>query len=162
MVGITLLEPLLAALPTCLQCMRIGPLASPGRYSARDWFISNTLCIYCALLFFILNYKYVAVCGWSPDELPWTLERYPNWNQPGRGCDYYSVNAFDGMVPSLSTDVGSLGGFIGVCIGLCLPLLVGCVARKLPGWGEPPAASDASKSPAAGNKVADATAAVEA
>ena len=84
-VGVTLIEPLLAILPKPLQCLRIGPLASPATYTARDWFITNCLCLLTAYLYFTLNYKESSVCG-PPDGWVWNTEKmigdtmrpYPN------------------------------------------------------------------------------------
>ena len=70
----TLIEPLLAILPKPLQCLRIGPLASPTTYTARDWFITNFLCFWIAYLYFALNYKQISICG-PPDDWVWNTER---------------------------------------------------------------------------------------
>ena len=49
-IGVTLLEPILATLPKRLQRLRIGPFASPEKYSARDFVITNWLCIWTGLV----------------------------------------------------------------------------------------------------------------
>ena len=58
-VGVTLLEPLLATLPKRLQRLRVGPLASPEQYSARDFAITNIACAWFGVLFYNLNYKFI-------------------------------------------------------------------------------------------------------
>jgi hypothetical protein len=57
--GVTLLGPVLAALPKPLQRVRIGPLAATETYSARDWAITNALGFYFATVFYMVNYKFL-------------------------------------------------------------------------------------------------------
>lgn len=141
-VGVTQLEPLLAALPPCFQRLRFGPLASPGQYTARDWQITNVLCFSITFLFYTLNYKYVGVCGWSPNEFPWNLAGYP---EPNRSCNDEPVTVFEAMF-SGEPSAATLFSFSGLVVFAIL-IFVGtwCMARKLPRWGEP-AASDAKAS----------------
>ena len=137
-VGVTLVEPLLAALPKSLHCLRIGPLASPARYTARDWLITNLLCFWIAFLYFILNYREISLCG-PRDGRVWNTERmigdvmrpYPKWDDGSPSCDEMGPTV-------LETPMASAFSLL-LSAPLALTCLALCMARKLPGWGEPPA-----------------------
>ena len=137
-VGVTLLEPLLAALPKSLQCLRVGPLASPGRYSARDFAITNLLSLWCGTAYLVLAYKNLVYCGWSPDAFPWNEPGYPSAE---RTCADMPQTLFEELSRGFS--LGNSGMVIGFITTIVGPLGCTCavlrLARKLPGWGEPPA-----------------------
>lgn len=73
--GVTLLGPVLAALPKPLQRVRIGPLAATETYSARDWAITNALSFYFATVFYIVNYKFL-MGTWGREPLYLLLVRW--------------------------------------------------------------------------------------
>jgi hypothetical protein len=137
-VGVTLLEPLLAALPKSLQRLRVGPLASPGHYSARDFAITNILSFWCGTAYFVLAYKNLVICGWSPDASPWNRPGYPSAE---RTCADIKQTSFEEL--GLGFSKGEPGMVIGFIATIVSPLGIPCavlrLARKLPGWGEPPA-----------------------
>jgi hypothetical protein len=153
-VGVTLLEPLLAALPNRLQSLRVGPLASPGHYSARDWAITNMLSMYSATAYLVLAYKNLVFCGWSPDDFPWNLRDYPSTERP---CADMPQTLFQYLALGFSEGNSSMViGFISVIVALLgFPCIVRWLERKLPGWGEPPASDDEAKAiaPSAAPKV---------
>ena len=146
-VGVTLIEPLLATLPKPLQRLRIGPLASPARYTARDWFITNQLCLYTAYLYFALNFKTIMRCGprdgwvWNiRREIDGVMRRYPQWDDGDPTCDDMPQTSFNQKAPE-----GGGGAFVVAFIvfngfPVLFTVLAIWMARKLPGWGEPPAA----------------------
>ena len=143
-VGVTLVEPLLAALPKPLRCLRVGPFASPARYTARDWLITNLLCFWIAFIYFTLNFREISLCG-PRDGWVWNTERmiggvmraYPSWDDSKPSCDEMGPTVFDTPMAS---------SVHAVVLLLLTPLFLTCLAlwmaRKLPGWGEPPAAGD--------------------
>ena len=126
-VGVTLLEPLLVALPKPLQCLRVGPLAAPGRYSARDWLITNWLCHVSGTLYLVLAHKNLFICGWSRDRFPWTVPELDCDNKPQS-----FINA-----ESFSDPQGAIG-IIAMPFILLAYSSFFCLKRKLPSWGEPP------------------------
>lgn len=146
----TLIEPLLSILPKPLQCLRIGPLALPATYSARDWFITNSLCFWIAYLYYALNYKQSSVCG-PPDGWAWSVKgkidgqirSYPSEGDGLATCDEFPQTIYEDLFMQLnnkesdnfSLSVGLAGVFL---IPLLITCLLACMARKLPGWGEPP------------------------
>ena len=137
-VGMTLLEPLLAALPKPLQRLRVGPLAAPGKYTARDWAITNILCHMTGVLYITLANKNLTMCGWSRDAFPWNLDNYPSAD---RSCDDVPQTSWEGAMLGLRD--GHITSFIGLFSTTAAPIIATCLmlrlARKLPGWGEPPA-----------------------
>ena len=145
-VGVSLLEPLLTALPTRLQRLRVGLLAAPGRYSARDWAITNLLCHWTGWWYFFIFWKNIGVCGWSPDAFPWNLDNYPI----GTSCDDIPQTAVEGVVHMSTRWAESdpvwlelLRTFWMPTVGLIMMTgFVLCLSRKLPGWGEPPASDE--------------------
>ena len=151
-VGVTLLEPLLAALPTRLQRLRVGLLAAPGRYSARDWAITNLLCHWTGWWYFAIFWKNLGVCGWSPDAFPWNLDNYPI----DTSCDDTPQTAFE-LVAYHNTRWAEsdplwlelLRTFWMPTVGLIMMTgFVLCLSRKLPGWGEPPEDAESTTQPA--------------
>ena len=149
-IGVTLLEPLLAALPKPLQRLRVGPLASPEKYSARDWAITNILCMSGGLLYLAVFWTNLTLCGWSPDAWPWNIQGYPEAEYPDSNCDLYvrAHQTFWQKVPLYDRSHNiSPGAIIGWVVMTGGPLAVPCVllklARKLPGWGEPPLPKEA-------------------
>ena len=139
-IGATLLEPLLVALPKRLKCLRVGPLASPGQYSARDWAITNILCVNCAFLYLNLAWKNLTICGWSRDAFPWNLPGYPYGG--ATSCDttgqtfFENVNPFDENTPATPAMlIGYVAMILGHPVFTCGLIWL---MRKLPGWGEPP------------------------
>lgn len=151
----TLIEPFLAILPAPLQCLRIGPLASPATYTARDWFITNVLCMWVAYLYFALNYKQSSLCG-PPDGWVWNTEkliggvmrRYPSWGDDSPSCDEYPQTVYEELLivqlgKDSLRDSDKPAIYVGIIFVFVFPLLMTCLMlcmkRKLPGWGEPPA-----------------------
>ena len=147
-VGVTLLEPLLAKPPKPLQRLRVGPLASPEKYTARDWAITNILCLYVGFIYMALFWKNLTTCGWSPDAWPWNLQGYPSANDPEWDCRGVKQTFFE-YVPIVDDTTGAVSGsaLIGWVAMIAGPLGFTCVllrlARKLPGWGEPPLPEEA-------------------
>ena len=140
----TLIEPLLATLPKPLQRLRIGPLASPARYTARDWFITNQLCLYIAFLYFALNFKTIMRCAprrlgvEHEREINGVMRRYPQWQDGEDTCD--DIADFiqpkgKGRVQGMLSPMIMFNGW-----PVLFTVLAIWMARKLPGWGEPPAA----------------------
>jgi len=146
-VGVTLLEPLLAALPKRLQRLRVGPLASPGQYSARDWAITNLMCLLSSCVYFCLFFKNIVFCGWSPDAFPWNLPNYPSVD---RYCDNMPQTVFEDTAAGFSEGENRIGSIIGFVAMLAIPFTFTCavlrLARKLPSWGEPPASETEAES----------------
>ena len=147
-VGVTLIEPLLATLPKPLQRLRIGPLASPARYTARDWFIANQLCLYIAYLYFVLNFKTIMICGprdgwvWNTErEINGVMRRYPQWDDGDPTCDDIPQTAFNNLKVKKGFEGTAVPAMI-IFMGwpVLFTVLAIWMARKLPGWGEPPAA----------------------
>ena len=110
-VGVTLIEPLLATLSKPLQRLRIGPLASPARYTARDWFITNQLCLYIAFLYFALNFKTIMRCGprdgwvWNVErEINGVMRRYPQWEDGEPTCYDLPQTAFENLKVKKGTE----------------------------------------------------------
>ena len=139
-IGMTLLEAPLAALPNGLQRLRVGPLASPGSYSATDWMITNILGTVFVFVFYVVNHKYISLCGWSRDEFPWTAPGYPF----GEGCDDQPRTMFHHALrlhkPDESPSASGVFSVVGYFVGLLFATVgVWRLSRKLPGWGEPPA-----------------------
>ena len=138
-IGVTILEIPFAFLPKRLERLRIGPLAPPERYSSRDWYISNCLQWTITLVYFAVNYKFIALCGWSASEFPWNLAGYPPSDASGtRSCNEEPQLLFAQLTKEASFQ--NVVGFAGVVFGVLFAWVgMFCIARKLPSWGEPPA-----------------------
>ena len=135
-VGVTLLEPLLAALPRRLQRLRVGPLASPGQYSARDWVMSNVPLCMLLPAYTLLFWKNIFVCGWSPDEFPWNLAGYPN-------CADMPQTIFEIAAQGPAEFSMMFLPMVMLCCNVVTaPCCLLCLSRKLRGWGEPPASAE--------------------
>ena len=146
-VGVTLLEPLLAALPKPLQRLRIGPLAAPTRYTARDWFITNMLCFYTGFLYYNLNWKALMRCG-PPDGWVYNIERvvdgvlrrYPQWDDGDPTCEDMPQTSFEQKKAEGDTsNIMELSVVAITALPVVCTILAIWMMRKLPGWGEPPA-----------------------
>ena len=153
-VGVTLLEPLLAALPKPLQRLRVGPLAAPGKYTARDWLITNILCHWTGFFYTALAWKNLAMCGWSRDAFPWNLDNYPTND---RSCDDVPQTMWESLIYFLVQD-GSIPALIGLIASTAVLIIAPCLmlrlARKLPGWSEPPAEEAAAEAAAEASSAA--------
>jgi hypothetical protein len=146
-VGVTLIEPLLATLPKPLQRLRIGPLASPARYTVRDWFITNQLCLYIAFLYFALNFKTIMRCGprdgwvWNIErEINGVMRRYPQWQDGEDTCYDMPQTSFNQEVKKGAEGIIVFSMIMFNGWPVLFTVLAIWMARKLPGWGEPPAA----------------------
>ena len=167
---IPFLEPLLAKLP---KCMRVGPLASPQRYSARDFVVTNLLMtmILVGFLQFACKSAGLDLSTYGFDHLAslpllranpevggsprcsadkyllvcgWSPDGFP-WNI--RDATGASVLNCDLMGPML-TDTGGNAWQAPVGVTAIMPCFILCLARKLPRWGEPPLPEEAESATA--------------
>ena len=149
-VGVTLLEPLLAALPKPLQRLRVGPLASPGKYSSRDWALSLMLLSAFMFPYSLLCYKNIFWCGWSPNEFPWNLpdypngfEWFPNYVEGGKKCDELPQTMIEFNLLPQNLGFQTLFPLILILVSMVLiPCGLLRLSRKLAGWEKPPASGE--------------------
>ena len=153
-VGMALIEPLLAALPTSLQCVRVGPLAATTTYSARDFAITNIIMVCFSEVPLWFFFKQNFMCGWNasppppppaapsppyPPPMPPVPPMLPQPMLHARDSEYSVPQNCDTMPQTyFEYEEKNLAvlGFLLVPIAVIL-----CMAYKLPKW-EPPIVTD--------------------